>query len=61
MNVSHKFAQRRAPVALVVAVTGMIGMALVAYFASDLVEFFATASASSAMPDFYPTPITRAP
>jgi hypothetical protein len=40
---------------------GMIGMALVAYFASDLVEFFATASASSAMPDFYPTPITRAP
>jgi hypothetical protein len=61
MNVSHKFTQRRAPVALVVAIMGIIGMALVAYFASELVEFFATASASATQQtDFYPTP-ARAP
>jgi hypothetical protein len=60
MNVSHKFTQRRAPVALVVFVLGMIGVALVAFLASDLVDFFAAASAS-ATPDFYPALIVRAP
>jgi hypothetical protein len=60
MNVSHKFTQRRAPVARVVFVLGMIGVGLVAFLASDLVDFFATASAS-ATPDFVPVPIVRVP
>jgi hypothetical protein len=47
-------------VALVVFVLGMIGVALVAFLASDLVDFFAAASAS-ATPDFYPALIVRAP
>jgi hypothetical protein len=60
MNVTHKFTQRLAPVALVVFVLGVIGVALVAVLASDLVDFFAAASAS-ATPDFYPAPIDRVP
>lgn len=61
MNVNHKFTRRQAPIAFVITVAiGMTGLGLVAYFASDLVEFFVSSSAS-ATPDFYPTPIGRAP
>jgi hypothetical protein len=38
----------------------IVGLMAVAYFANDLVEFFANAWAS-ATPDYYPTPIVRAP
>ena len=61
MNVNHKFTRRRAPIALVITVViGMSGLGLVAYFASDLVEFFVSSSAS-ATPDFFPMPIGPAP
>jgi hypothetical protein len=57
LSVSQNFTRRRAQVAAVVA---LIGLMAVAYFASDLVEFFANAWAS-ATPDYYPMPIVRAP
>ena len=59
ITVTHKFTRRRAPIALVTVVAVICGLGLMAYFARDLVEF-ATASAS-ATPDYYPTPIMRAP
>jgi hypothetical protein len=62
MNVSHKFT-RQVPLGLVTFVIGISGLALVAYFANDLVEFAATASTSAAWQteSYYPTPIIRAP
>jgi hypothetical protein len=61
LTVTQKFSQRVLPLGLVVVVGGMCGLALVAYFASDIVEFFTTTSASATRPDFYPAPIIRAP
>jgi uncharacterized membrane protein len=46
--------------ALVVFVLGMIAVALVAFLASDLVDFFTPASASTT-PDFVPAPIVPTP
>ena len=43
-TVIQRFAQRLLPIALVVTVVG--GMALVAYFAADLVEYFVSSSGS---------------
>jgi hypothetical protein len=57
LSVSQNFTRHWAPVAAVVTLTGLMA---VAYFASDLVEFFANAWAS-ATPDYNPTPIVRAP
>jgi hypothetical protein len=48
-TVVQRFAQRLLPLALVVTVEGgMSGMALVAYFAPNLVEYFVSSSRSTA-------------
>ena len=61
LTANHKFNQRVLPLGVVV-VLGMIGVGLVAFFASDLVDFFGNTSASAAQQtDFYQTPITGAP
>jgi hypothetical protein len=56
-TVTQKFTQRLLPLALGFAVVG--GMALLAYFAPNLVEYFS--SLGSSTPEFYPGPIIRAP
>ena len=59
-TVTQKFTQRLLPLALGFAVVG--GMALLAYFAPNLVEYFASSSGSSTrQTEFYPAPIIRAP
>jgi hypothetical protein len=59
-TVTQKFTQRLLPLALVFTVLG--GMALVAYFAPNLVEYFASSSGSSTpLMEFYLAPIVRAP
>jgi hypothetical protein len=61
-TVTQKFTQRLLPLALVFTVVGgWGGMALVACFAPNLVEYFASTSGSSAQTEFYPAPIIRAP
>jgi hypothetical protein len=51
------FTHRFLTLAIGFAVVG--GMALVAYFAPNLVEYFS--SLGSSVPEFYPAPIIRAP
>jgi hypothetical protein len=52
-TVTQKLTQRLLPFAVVG------GMALLAYFAADFVEYFS--SLGSSTPEFYPAPIIRAP
>jgi hypothetical protein len=62
-TVTQKFTQRLLPLALVFTVLGgMGGMALVAYFAPNLVEYFASSSGSSTpQMEFCLASIVRAP
>jgi hypothetical protein len=58
--VIQRFAQRLLPLALVASVVGgMSGMALVAYFARDLVDYFVSTLGWTAtgQTEFYPVPI----
>jgi hypothetical protein len=57
LSVSHNFTPRRAPAVLTIVVA-ICGLALVAYFVLDLIEFAATSA--SASPDFVPSTV-RAP
>ena len=61
-TVTHRFTRRLLPLALFVTfVGGMSGMALVAFFAPNLVGHFVNGSGSATwQTEFYPLPIVRA-
>ena len=61
-TVTQRLTQQLLPLALVVTVVGgMSGMALVAFFAPNLVEYFVSSSGSATwQTEFYPVPIVRA-
>lgn len=60
-TIIQKFAQRLRRQALAVTVAGgMGGMALVAYFAPNLVDYFVSGSASTAT-ELDPAPMARGP
>jgi hypothetical protein len=61
-TVTQKFTQRLLPLALVFTVVGRWGgMALVACFAPNLVEYFASSSGLDAADGVLSAPIIRAP
>jgi hypothetical protein len=61
-TVTQKFTQRLLPLALVFTVVGFIGgMPLVAYFAPNIEEYFASSSGFSTPETEFYLPIIRAP